>query len=1052
MIARYFIARPIFAGVISAFIVIGGLAGLRLLPISQYPNINPPEISVSTYYPGANAETVASAVAAPLEQQISGVPDMLYLSSVSSGNGQLILTARFEIGTDPDIALIHVNNRVQAALPRLPEEVRRQAVSVSKSSSTTLLIVMLTSPQNRYDRNFMNNYAVLNIVDELKRLPGVGAVNITSSRQYSMRLWLQPDKLARFGLTPSDVLAAVREQNSQFSAGRIGAEPMNEAVDFTFTVNVPGRLSEPQEFENIILRTEPSGAFVRLRDVARVELGAGRYDYTAKLDGEWGIPVTVMLQSGANALETAAAVKRRVTELAVAFPAGLAYSIPYDVTLYVDTAIRELLKTLAEAMLLVFAVVFLFLRNWRATLVPMLAVPVSLIGTGGIMYLIHFSINTLTLFGMVFAIGIVVDDAIVVLENVERIMVTTGKNARDATEQAMREVTRPVIAIVLVLLAVFMPVAFVGGITGELYRQFAVTIAGSVAISGFVALTLTPALCALLLRPEDAGPHTRSRSLSRFERWFANATSLYERGVRLALQRAGVAVGIFIGMAMITIVFAIRIPTTLVPKEDRAMVYAVPVLPDAASLSRSQAVVDTLTARVREIPGVQHVIGFAGIEGITGAYQPGGGSLWVVLKPWDERRDEASSPAAIVRTIESQSKKIGGAKILAFEPAAIQGGSRTASFEAFVQARGSSDPQALAVAVKKLLAATQNVPELKNVSTTYSANVPQIRIEVDREKAKSLGVSIDELFTTLYSTFGSYYVNDFARAGRAFEVQMQADAAFRARPEDIRNVFVRSQRGTLVPITVLTTISEVTGPELVERYNVFPGARVYGSVASGHSSGAALAAMERVAAEALPAGYVLVWSGSAYEERINGRGTTYGMFLLSILMVLLILAAQYENLSLPFAVVLAVPFAAFGAFVAIWLRGLNNDIFFQIGLVTLVGLAAKNAVLIVEFAAQKHARGKSLVESAIEAARQRFRPIVMTSAAFVLGVLPLAFSSGAGANSRHSISTGVIGGMLAATLLATLFIPLFYVWIAGFAENKHTREATTQDSESQAHS
>jgi len=1028
MIARHFIARPIFACVCAAFIVIAGLASLRQLPRAQWPNIQPREISVAAVYPGANAETVASTVAAPLEQSIGNVPGILYTQSTSAGNGQLYITATFDLDADIDAALLEINAHVQSSLSTLPEEVRRQGVTAYKSAHSNLLIATLTSPDHRFDLAYLNNYAVLNIYDEISRLPGVAGVGASVSRYYSMRIWLQPDKLARLGLTPLDVLRAVREQNSQYTAGRIGEEPLNAPVDFTFTVNVAGRLSKPEEFEQIILQTAASGAIVRLKDVARIELGANSYDTSTKVNGEWAVPMVVTVQSSANAIDTAQLVRSRLLELSKSFPQGLSYATTYDSTIHVRNAIREVTKTMFEALLLVFAVVFIFMGSWRATLIPMLAVPVSIVGTFAVMYAMNFTINTITLFGLVFSIGIVVDDAIVVIENVQRIIHSKGIDARAATEQAMREVTRPVIAIVFVLVAVFMPVAFMGGITGALYRQFAVTIAGSVAISGVVALTLTPALCAALLRASDS--HHQGLA-ARFNVAFARFTDVYMRVVEVLSKQRVIGAGIFVAVLALIAVFAYLVPTSLVPKEDRSIVYAVPQLPDAASMSRSQTVVDEISVAARKHPAVQDVIAFAGVDGITASSLPGGGNLWITLKPWSERRAAGMSPADVVEYLEAYSAKhIRDAQVMANEPSPITGGSSTGGFEGFIQSRNAADPQALAQVMKEFLAAVENREQVQNVGTSYRANVPQIRVDVDRDKAKSLGVSIDELYTTIHSSFGAYYVNDFSYAGRVWEVQMQADAPFRARAEDLRNVFVRSSAGALVPLTALIQIREVTGPEIVERYNGFPAARVYGRVAKGFSSGSAHEAMEQVARQVLPPGYVLSWSGTSYQQRVIGKNTN-GAFLLSVLMVFLILAAQYERWSLPLAVILGVPFAVCGAFVAIWLRGLSNDIFFQIGLVTLVGLSAKNGILIVEYAVQLQAQGRSLREAALQAARMRFRPIVMTSAAFVFGVLPLLFASGAGANSRHSIGTGVIGGMLAATFVATLFVPLFYIWIAG---------------------
>ncbi len=1032
MLSRYFIARPIFASVLAAFIVIAGLMAMQNMARTQWPDIQPRDILLSTFYPGANAETLASTVAAPIEQQIASVLGLMYTQSTSSGNGQLFIRATFGLDADIDAALLEINSRVQRVLSRLPEEVRRQGVGVTKSTSASLMIVTLTSPDRRFDLQAMSNYARLNIDDELSRLPGVAGVSMNTMRYFSMRIWLQPDKLARLGLSPLDVLDAVREQNSEYTAGRIGEPPLNEPVDFTFTVNVPGRLSTPKEFEDIVLHTSTSGAMVRLKDVARVELGGNRYDTTATLNGEVALPLNIAVENDANSTETARLVRARLAELSKSFPEGLAYVINYDSSVHVRNAINEVTQTLFEALTLVFLVVFFFMGSWRATLIPMLAVPVSIIGAFAIMYAMHFTINIVTLFGMVFAIGIVVDDAIVVMENVQRIMQTQGLDARAATEQTMREVTRPVVAIVLVLIAVFMPIAFLGGLTGTIYRQFAVTIAGSVAISGIVALTLTPALCATLLRKGDVN---QQGFASRFQLGFMRATNGYMKVAEFLSRQRLLSAAIFVAMLGGIAYFAYRTPTSLVPQEDRGILYASPILPDAASISRSQAVLDALSADLKKQPAVQDVIAFAGLDGITGSNIPGGGSMWIMLKPWSDRRSSGMSPSDVVEHIEAFGKKnLRDAQVIAYEPSPIASGSANAGVDGFIQARGNSDPHALATAVQAFVSAAKERLQLTGVGTSYRANVPQIRIDVDRDKAKSMGVSMGDLFTTLHSNFGAYYINDFMYAGRSWEVQMQADAPFRARIDDLRNVFVRSANGALVPLTALIRVEETTGPEVVERFNAFPAARIFGRVAKGYSSGDAHAALEEIARNVLPPGYVLSWSGTSYQQRVIGKSAN-SAFLISVLMVFLILAAQYERWSLPLVVILAVPFAVFGAFVAIALRGLSNDIFFQIGLVTLVGLSAKNGVLMVEYAVHLHQQGKSARDAALEAARLRFRPIVMTSAAFIFGVLPLLFATGAGANARLSIGTGVIGGMLAATFIATLFVPLFYMWIAGFGKS-----------------
>ena len=1028
MISRFFIDRPIFASVLSAFIVIAGLAALRVLPVAQYPDILPPQVDVSAFYPGANAETVAETVAAPLEQTVNGVDDMLYLHSASAGNGALSMTVTFGIGTDPDLAAINVSNRVQSALSQLPEEVRRQGVTVRKRSTSFLQIIALDSEDPRFDAVFISNYALLNVVDELRRIPGVGDAQIFGSKDYSIRIWLRPDRLAQLGLTPADVAAAVREQNAQFAAGRIGEEPMDEAVQFTYSVTTLGRLAEPEQFGRIIVSTTPSGGLVRLEDVARIELGSREYNFSAAHNDRPTVPIGIFLSPGANALDVGNAVKARMSDIARSFPEGLEWSAPYDTTVYVRVSITEVVKTLAEAMLLVFLVVFLFLQNWRATLIPMLAVPVSLIGTFAAMLLLGFSINTLTLFGMVLAIGIVVDDAIVVLENVERIMASENLPAREATRKAMDQVTRPVIAIVFVLTAVFLPVAFLGGLVGEMYRQFAITIAVSVAISGLVALTLTPALCAAILRREDVMSHG---VLHRFNDWFARMTGRYARGVGFMLRHGALSLALFAAMLLAIAGLVRAVPAALAPGEDQGYVMVIPILQDAAALKRTEAVNGQLTEALLRHPAVKDVMTFSGLDVLTFSLRTNTGITWVSLKDWSERTSPDLSAKAVAGYVFGIGMQIKDAFVLAFEPPPVEGLSMTGGFDGFVQSRAGGSYRELEAAAQALVAAANQRPELAGVTTTFSASVPQIRIDLDREKAKLLGVRVSDVFETLQSTFGALYVNDFNRAGRVFRVHLQSEAAFRARPDDVRDVYVRSGSGELIPLTALVTLRQVTGPEIVERYNVFPSAKILGGPAPGYSSGEALAIMEEVARQALPDGYALAWTGTSFQEKATG-GASRTVFLVGVMMVFLVLAAQYERWTLPFAVILAVPFAVFGALLAVFLRGLENDIYFQIGLVTLVGLASKNAILIVEFATLKAQEGVPLAEAAVEGAKLRFRPIVMTSLAFIFGVLPLAVSSGAGAASRHSIGTGVIGGMLAATFIATFFVPVFFRWVAAW--------------------
>jgi multidrug efflux pump len=1032
MISNFFIDRPLFATVVSAFIVIAGLAAYQSLPVSMYPDIAPPTVNVTTAYPGASADVIAETVATPLEQALNGVEGMLYMRSANASSGVLQLALTFAVGTDPDIALVNVQNRVQTALPLLPEEVRRQGVTVAKSLPSFLQVVTLDSPDGRYDDLFVSNYATINVIDELRRVQGVGDIQVFGQRDYSIRIWLRPDRLAEYGLMPSDVAAAIREQNTQSAAGRLGDEPMSDRVDLTLSVTTQGRLSDPEQFERIVLKTGDSGDIVRLGDVARVELGARDYSYTMTRKGRPVVGAAIFLAPGANALQVADRIKQRMEELSETFPAGLEWAIPYDASTYVRVSMREVAVTFVEAVVLVFLVVWLFLHNLRATLIPTLAVPVSLIGTFAGMYLLGFSINSLTLFGMVLAIGIVVDDAIVVLENVERHMRSEHVDAKEATRRAMSEVFRPVIAIVLVLNAVFLPVAFLGGLVGEMYRQFAITIAVSVTISGFVALTLTPALCARLLKPGEK--EERTGLAGAFDNWFARVTRSYTNGVAWVIRRGTIAAGLIAVMLAATWLLQRSIPSALAPDEDQGYVISIAALPPAASLQRTNAVLQQLDKAAFAHEAYLDNFTVSGFDVLTNAQRSNAGVSFILLKDWSERTREELSSKAVATTLTMAGFGIKDGFIFSLSPPAIEGLSNTGGFEGFVQARTGNDYAALEAATQQLIAAASQRPELVNVGTSYSAQVPRVHVNVDLEKAKLLGLSMDDINVTLQSTFGAFYVNDFNRSGRVYRVHLQSESEFRAHPENLRDAYVRTKSGTMVPLTAIATVVESTGPDVIERFNLFPSARLFGDAAPGYSSGQALAAMEEVAAQVLPDGYSLAWSGQSFQETTSGKNTV-AIFALAVLMVFLILAAQYERLTLPFAVILAVPFAAFGAFLAVWLRGIYNDLYLQIGLVTLVGLAAKNAILIVEFAAHMHReQNMTLTQAAVEAARLRFRPIVMTSLAFILGVLPLAVSTGAGAASRHSIGTGVIGGMLAATFIAVLFIPLFFVWTSRVGE------------------
>ncbi|WP_152220359.1 efflux RND transporter permease subunit [Pseudomonas sp. SCB32] len=1048
MISRFFIDRPIFAMVISIMFLLGGMAAMHALPIAQYPEILPPQVSVTTNYPGASSQVIAETVAAPLEQEINGVEGMIYQLSTSDSSGAMTLTVYFKVGTDPDQATINVNNKVQAALAKLPQEVRRQGVKVQKKSSDILQLVILYSPDNSVSPVQISNYALINVIDELKRLPGVGDVTQFGAKDYSMRIWLRPDKLAQYNLTPTDVVNAIQEQNSQFAAGNFGKEPLNTPQDFTYTVSTQGRFSDPKQFENIILRTDSTGASLLLKDVARVELGAQDYSMMTTLNGQQNAAFGVYLQPGANALDTAEAVRSTMDRLSKRFPQGIVYTIPYDTTVFVKVSIEEVIHTFFEALVLVMLVVYLFLQNIRATLIPVLAIPVSLVGTFAGMYLLGFSINLLTLFGLVLAIGIVVDDAIVVLENVERVMRTEKLGPREAAIKAMEEVTGPIVAIVLVLCAVFVPVGFLGGLAGQMYQQFAITIAVSVVISGIVALTLSPALCALILKPEHKEPAAPFRW---FNRMFDKATEGYGAGVQFFLKRASVGLLLVGGMIALMVVLFGRVPGSLVPDEDQGYVLNAYILPPASSLKRTEELTNAVSDQLQKHPAVKDVVTFSGLNILTNTNVTSAGVSFVTLKDWNERKEAALDARNLTRTFMGMGAREQGGVTLSFNPPPITGMSTTGGFEAYIQDRSGGTPEQLQAIVQKFMAAAAKRPELAGVTTTFNADVPQYYIDLDRTKARAFGVAINDVFTAMQSTFGAYYVNDFSLFGRTWKVNLQSESDFRRKPEDLKQVFVRSATGELIPLATLVQVKRILGPDTFSRFNVFPAAKLLGGPAPGYSSGQALAAMQQVADQTLGQDYMLTWIGSAYQE-LEAQGSGSQAFIFGLILVFLILAAQYERWSLPLAVVTAVPFAVFGAILAIWLRGIDNDVYFQVGLVTLIGLAAKNAILIIEFAVLcREEQGMGPVEAALEAAKLRFRPIVMTSLAFILGCVPLAISTGAGSASRHSIGTGVIGGMLAATLLATFLIPMFYMLVESASDKLSSRKNKGKPAEGEVH-
>ena len=1020
---RFFITRPIFASVLSIIIVLAGLASAMQLPIAQYPQIAPPTVLVTATFPGASAETMAKTVAAPIEEELSGIENLLYFSSSADSSGTLTITATFEVGTDIDLATFNVSNRVNIALPRLPNDVRRTGLVVQKRSNDILIVVMLISDKVKHDTLYLSNYATLNVLDELKRIKGVGDATIFGGQDYSMRIWLRPDRMAQLGVTTSDIASAIQSQNAQYASGKIGQEPAPVDQQLAYTVVAKGRLLEPEQFGNIVIRASGPRGVLYLKDVARIELGAQSYNVRTTLNGQPGTGIPIFLQNGANALDTANAIKAKMDELKQRFPEGMDYVVPYDTSLFVKASIWEVIKTLGEAMVLIVLVVYLFLQSWRATLIPIIAVPISLVGTFAGLWVFGFSINTLTLFAMVLSIGTVVDDAIIVLENIERLMEEEKLSPIKAAIKAMEQVSGAIVAIVLVLCAVFVPVAFLGGIAGELYRQFAVTVAVAVVISGVVALTLTPALCAILLKKT----HGESTFFKAFNRGFHNFTEFYTRTVELTIRHKITGTFVFIGFIAIAIYLLKLVPGSFVPPEDQGYVVTATILPDGATLSRTTKTSEAVRAAIAEDPAVSHQFVVNGFDLIGGGNKTSSATMFVAFKDWSER---SASAEDIVKKLSGIGMMQPDGLAIAFNPPAIRGLGNSGGFEVYVQSRGDSNPLRLSGVVNSFIGELRKEPRLTGINTFFRPTVPQFFVEVDEAKAISQDVPITDIYTTLQSTMGSLYVNDFNRSGRTYRVQMQAEPQYRMKPEDLGRVYVRSQSGAMVPLSALSKVSDLVGAEQLERYNGLLSAKILGSGATGVSSGDAIKLVEEIAARNLPDNYQISWTGQAYQEKRTGSAAIFA-FSFAIIMVFLILAAQFETWALPLAVIMAVPFALTGALLAVFLRGMPNDIYFQVGLITLIGLAAKNAILIVEFASQKMKEGVPVAQAAIEAARMRFRPIVMTSMTFVLGIFPLVIATGAGSAARQSMGTGVFGGMIVATFIATVFIPLFFVWLSG---------------------
>src|SRR5882762_3866562 len=1041
-IRNVFIRRPIFSGVISIVIVLLGLFALRALAVNSYPALTPPEIQVQAVYPGATAQDVAAAVAAPIEQQLSGLEGLLYFKSSNSSDGVMNLSVYFDPSRDPNLAAVDVQNQIALAEPQLPQEVVRNGITVQKRQTSILVVGALTADDPRYDAEYLSNYSKIYVQDELKRLPGVGDAQTVGQLEFSMLLSLDPDRMAQLGLTVSDVAGAVQEQNATNPAGRIGREPSPPGTQLTIPVVTGGRLTDPAQFGQIIVRGRPDGSLVRVNDIGEVRLGARNYDVVGRLDGKPTALFLVFLRPGANALQVKQAVLTRLGELAKSFPAGVRWSVPFDTTPYITASIYEVVKTLFEAMLLVTLVVFVFLQSWRATLIPVLAVPVSVIGAFFGMQVLGFSINLLTLFGLVLAIGIVVDDAIVVIENVERIMAQDRVPPAVAADRAMHQVSRALISIVLVLCSVFIPVAFLGGITGLMYKQFAITIAVSVVLSGIVALTLTPALCAVLLRPVPEGaPQTTgavasafNRIFDRFNRGFRSVTERYLGAAGRVIDRPRTFFGAFAVAVALLFVLVRSVPTGFIPSEDKGYFGMLIELPDNASRQRTEAVVKQVEAFLLKQPAINHVVALVGLNFIQNANQTNAAIMFVMLKPWDERRAARDQFPAVLGAVNGFLFQLQQTRGFAFNLPEIIGLGTTAGLELNLQDRAVNDVTRFAGLTGEFAADANGLPELRGVYPTIRVNTPQLFVHVDREKVKALGISLSELFQTMQASLSTLYINDFNRYGKTYRVQAEAQARFRQTPEDIGRLFVRGPNQQMVPVSALTRTEFRAGPSVITRFNGFTSALVVGVPGPGKSSGDMLAAVERLAQDKYGArGVGYAFSGQSYQERASG-GQGGLVFALGLVMVFLVLAAQYESWSIPFAVLLAVPFGTLGALLGVWLRGMPNDVYVQIGLIVVVGLAAKNAILIVEFANELRAQGRSIKEAALEAGRERLRPILMTSFAFILGVAPLLTSSGAGAASRHSIGTGVFFGMLVATAVGIFFIPLFFAVIRGLSE------------------
>ncbi len=1031
MSVDFFIKRPIFSGVIAIVIVIAGAVCIPILPVAQFPEISPPTVQVTTTYTGASAEVVELTVTQPIEEQVNGVEGMTYMYSTSSSDGTMKLTVTFDVGYNLQIAAVDVQNRVAIALPQVPEDVRRYGVTTKKQSTNFLMVVNLIAKDKSLDAIYLSNYANINLVDALKRIPGAGDVQIFGERKYSMRAWLEPDKLTGLDLTCNDVVKAIREQNLQVPAGQIGQPPSPPGQTFTYSITALGRLSKVPQFEDIIVRTRPDGSVVRLKDVARIELGAENYNSYAKLNEAPSTTIGVFLLPGSNALNTSKQVREVMKRLSKRFPKGIEYTIVYDTTLFVDQSIEEVLKTLLEAMFLVFMVVYVFLQNFRSTLIPAITIPVSLVGTFAVMMALGFSINTLTLFGIVLAIGLVVDDAIVVVENISRLIEEEGMKPMAAAIKGMREVVGPIIATTLVLMAVFVPVAFMPGTTGQLYKQFALTIAISVGISAINALTLSPALCAIMLRPQKK----HGWFFRKFNQVFDWCTKLYVRWIKGLISVWVIVALIFMGLMGATYYMFHIVPTGFVPDEDQGYFFVFTVGPEGSSLERTEKVANKVEKILLSTPGVSDVLTIGGFDLINNINVPNTGTIIVVLKPWAERKTPALGVDGIMNSVRKQTAGIADAMVVVFNAPPIQGLSQTGGFEFELQDLTGGSFDTLSEVTQKMIKGAAEEPALLPLSSSFAVNFPQFYVDLDRTKAKSLDVSISDIFNTLQTYLGALYVNDFNKFGRIYRVYVQAEKDFRSERMDISRLYVRNGTGDMVPLSALIKVEQTRGVQTVKHYNIYRTAAIQGAAAPGYSSGQAIEAMERLAAKYLPEGYGYEWTGVAFQEKKAG-GQAPVIFGLALVFVFLFLAAQYESWTLPLIIMFAVPLAILGALLAQHWRGLINDVYCQIGLVMLIGLASKNAILIVEFAKEKRLQGASIVEAALEASRLRLRPILMTAFAFILGVVPLVVAKGAGAASRHALGTAVFGGMIASTFLSLLLVPVLFVVIERIREGR----------------